>query len=70
METEVESLHVMRERAEALHEAARAEVWFAEEVMRHILDHLNECVQEVSSTSRELEARELEAIEGRLRQLA
>ena len=59
METKVERLLAMRESAMARHEAAKAEAWIAEEAMRHLLDHLNECVQDVSSTSRELETVEL-----------
>ena len=59
METKAESLHAIRELAEARHEAAKAEVWIAEEAMKNLLSYLNECVQEVASTSSELEAVEL-----------
>ena len=59
METKVERLRVMREQAMARHEAAKWEVWLAEEAMKNLLSYLNECVQEVASTSSELEAVEL-----------
>ena len=59
METKAESLHAIRELAEARHEAAKMEVWIAEEAMKHLLDHLNECVQEAASTRSKLEAVEL-----------
>ena len=65
METEVERLLVMRQSAMARHEAAKAEAWVAEEAMRHLLDHLNECVQDVSSTGMDLET-----VERRLREQA
>ena len=65
METEVERLLVMRQSAMARHEAAKAEAWVAEEAMRHLLDHLNECVQDVSSTGMDFET-----VERRLREQA
>ena len=64
METKAESLHAIRELAEARHEAAKWEVWIAEEAMKNLMDHLNECVQEAASTRSELEA-----VEGRLKEV-